>query len=77
MFKFIWIIIIVFVVGIFVAYTIYCCNQASKNAESLLDWYDNMDMDHYGLLVAWFGIILISAIILFVSSLIAFCRSFG
>ena len=77
MFKFIWIIIIVFVVGVFVAYTTICCIQEAKDAESLQDWYDNMDMDHAGLLVAWFGIILISGIILFITSLVAFCSSFG
>lgn len=77
MFKFIWIIMIAFVIGVFVAYTVYCCIQASKDASSLLEWYDNMDIDHPGLLVAWFGIIVISAIGLFITSLVAFYSSFG
>lgn len=76
MFKFIWLIMIGLVVAAFVAYTIYCCNQAFKDAASLQDWWDNMDMDHAGLLVAWEAIFIISAIALFVTSLVAFCSSF-
>ena len=76
MFKFIWIIMIVFVVGVFAAYTIYCCIQESKDVASLQDWYDNMDMVHAVLLVAWEVIIIISAIILFVASFVAFISSF-
>lgn len=77
MFKYIWIIIIGLAVAAFVTYTFYCCNRAYKDAESLEDWWNNMDMDHCGLLVAWEAIFIISAIILFVSSLVAFCSSFG
>lgn len=77
MFKYVWLIMIVFVVGVFVAYTVYCCYQASKDAESLEDWYDNMFMDHEGLVTGWAAIFIIAAAILFISSLVSFSSSFG
>lgn len=77
MFKFIWIIMIVFVVGVFAAYTIICCIQEAEDAESLQDWWDNMYIDHDVLLLVWEVIFIISAIILFVASFVAFTSSFG
>lgn len=77
MFKFIWIIMIVFVVGGFVAYTTICCIQEAEDAESLQDWWDNMYIDHDVLLLVWEVIFIISAIILFVASFVAFASSLG
>lgn len=54
-----------------------CCNQAAKDAESILDWYDNMGMDHEGLLIGWSIIIIFGMIILFIASFVAFASSFG
>lgn len=75
MFKYVWLIMIVFVVGVFVAYTIYCCYQESKDAASLQDWYDNMVMDHEGLVTGWAAIFIFAVLILFVSSLVTFSSS--
>ena len=77
MFKYIWIIMIVFVVGVFVAYTVYCCIQEFKDAASLKDWSDGMWFDHEVLALAWNIIFIIASIGLFVASLVAFISSFG
>ncbi len=77
MFKYIWIIMIVFVVGVFAAYTVYCCIQESKDAASLQDWFDNMCMDHEKIVIGWISIFIIAVIFLFASSFVAFCFNFG
>ena len=73
MFKFIWLIMIGLVVAAFVAYTLYCCYQESKDAASLQDWFDNMCMDHEKIVTGWITIFIIAAIILFASSFVEFC----
>ena len=75
MFKYIWILMIVFVVGFFVAYTVYCCIQEFKDAESLEEWCNFMWLEHEALALIWSTILVIVAIILFITSLFAFCSS--
>lgn len=77
MFKFIWLIMIGLVVAAFVAHTLYCCIQASKDAASLQDWFDNMCMDHEKIVTGWISIFIMAAIFLFASSFVAFCFNFG
>jgi hypothetical protein len=75
-FKFIWIIMIIFVVGIFVAYTIDCCIQTAKYALSLKDWSDTMWLEHEYISLVWTIIFIIASVLIFVSSFVEFILSF-
>lgn len=77
MFKYVWVVMSVFIVGVFVAYTIYCCIQGFKDAESLEEWCNYMWLEHECITWIWTIIFIIAAMLLFATSLAAFCSSFG
>ena len=76
MFKFIWIIMIILMLGVFIAYTIGCCIHVAKYALSLKDWSDTMWLEHQYISLIWTIIFIITFILLFVSSAVEFILSF-
>ncbi len=79
MFKYVWIIMIVVVIALFIAYTIWALYDTYEiyGFSTIADLIDDFSVDHTFLYSIWLAILLISFAGLFVASIVTWLKSRG